>query len=92
MSHLKIFVLLTLQAALNAYFESNSSPAPSSTAGAGAVAAADPPPPAATAAENDQQPQRIRLLSWNIDGLDGNNFKDRTLAVCKTIIALGHSF
>ncbi|XP_064596729.1 tyrosyl-DNA phosphodiesterase 2-like [Liolophura sinensis] len=33
----------------------------------------------------DPEPHRIRLMSWNIDGLDSNNIKTRTKAVCQTI-------
>ncbi|GAB1609208.1 tyrosyl-DNA phosphodiesterase 2-like [Argonauta hians] len=31
------------------------------------------------------EPKRIRVLSWNIDGLDTNNLKARTKAVCQVI-------
>ena len=35
---------------------------------------------------DDPEPHRIRILSWNIDGLDDNNIRNRTKGVCKTII------
>lgn len=35
----------------------------------------------------DKEPDRIRILSWNIDGLDQNNVITRTKGVCKTILA-----
>ena len=34
----------------------------------------------------DREPNRIRLLSWNIDGLDKKYTAARTEAVCKTIL------
>lgn len=35
--------------------------------------------------KSDSEPHRIRLLSWNIDGLDNNNVKTRAKAVVNTI-------
>ncbi|XP_033744259.1 tyrosyl-DNA phosphodiesterase 2-like [Pecten maximus] len=35
--------------------------------------------------ESDPEPHRIRLLSWNIDGLDKDAIKRRTKAVCEII-------
>ncbi|OWF50295.1 Tyrosyl-DNA phosphodiesterase 2 [Mizuhopecten yessoensis] len=35
--------------------------------------------------ESDPEPHRIRLLSWNIDGLDDVSIKRRTKAVCDII-------
>jgi len=42
---------------------------------------------AATAAANavDDEPHRVRVLSWNIDGLDNNSISLRTKAVCQII-------
>lgn len=34
----------------------------------------------------DPEPHRIRLMSWNIDGLDQNNVATRARGVCNTII------
>ena len=39
----------------------------------------------AESATVDSEPQRIRVLSWNIDGLDNNSIDLRTKAVCQTI-------
>ena len=36
--------------------------------------------------EPDREPNRIRLLSWNIDGLDKKYTAARAEAVCKTIL------
>ena len=33
----------------------------------------------------DLEPQRIRVLSWNIDGLDHNSIDLRTKAACQII-------
>ena len=33
----------------------------------------------------DDEPWRIRVMSWNIDGLDPRNLQSRTLGVCETI-------
>lgn len=33
----------------------------------------------------DLEPHRIRVLSWNIDGLDHNSIDLRTKAVCQII-------
>jgi len=33
----------------------------------------------------DSEPHRIRVLSWNVDGLDNNSIELRTKAVCRTI-------
>ena len=35
--------------------------------------------------EVDPEPHRIRLMSWNIDGLEQNYIVDRTKEVCATI-------
>jgi hypothetical protein len=35
---------------------------------------------------NDPEPHRVRVMSWNIDGLDQNNIATRAKAVCKTIL------
>ncbi|KAL4218066.1 Tyrosyl-DNA phosphodiesterase 2 [Mactra antiquata] len=35
--------------------------------------------------EEDKEPFRIRLMSWNIDGLDLKNLQSRTEGVCDTI-------
>ena len=32
--------------------------------------------------------QRVRIISWNIDGLDTNNIRTRTKAACETILRL----
>ena len=40
---------------------------------------------AALDSDVDPQPHRIRVMSWNIDGLDTNNIKTRTTAVCDLI-------
>lgn len=37
-------------------------------------------------ANTDPEPTRIRLLSWNIDGLDTNYTELRAEAVCKMIL------
>ena len=34
----------------------------------------------------DLQPHRIRVLSWNIDGLDSTHLKQRAKAVVDTIL------
>ena len=34
---------------------------------------------------DDPEPHRIRLLTWNIDGLDSNNLVSRTKGVCAVI-------
>lgn len=36
----------------------------------------------------DPEPHRIRLMSWNIDGLDQNNIQTRAKAVCREIANL----
>lgn len=42
---------------------------------------------AASASSNpSDNPKRVRIMSWNIDGLDQNNVKNRTLGVCDTIL------
>ena len=33
----------------------------------------------------DPEPHRIRIMSWNIDGLDQNNIQTRAKAVCREI-------
>jgi len=33
----------------------------------------------------DEEPHRVRVLSWNIDGLDHNSIELRTKAVCQII-------
>jgi len=33
----------------------------------------------------DSEPHRVRVLSWNIDGLDHNSIELRTKAVCHII-------
>jgi len=33
----------------------------------------------------DAEPNRIRVLSWNIDGLDQNNIATRAKSVCQII-------
>ncbi len=38
------------------------------------------------ATNEDPEPHRIRIMSWNIDGLDTNNIKTRTNSVCDTIL------
>ena len=35
--------------------------------------------------EVDPEPHRIRLMSWNIDGLEQNSIVDRTKEVCAII-------
>jgi len=35
--------------------------------------------------ETDTEPHRVRVLSWNIDGLDHNSIGLRTKAVCHVI-------
>lgn len=35
--------------------------------------------------EEKGEPNRLRVLSWNIDGLDTNNVKNRTKGVCQVI-------
>jgi len=40
----------------------------------------------------DQEPHRIRVLSWNIDGLDNNSINLRTKAVCQTIEKYADAF
>ena len=35
--------------------------------------------------ELDPEPHRIRLMSWNIDGLEQNSLVDRTKEVCAII-------
>ena len=34
---------------------------------------------------HDSEPHRIRIMSWNIDGLDPKNLESRTKGVCETI-------
>ena len=38
-----------------------------------------------TADPVDPEPHRIRIMSWNIDGLDTNNLRNRTKGVCATV-------
>ena len=33
----------------------------------------------------DEEPHRVRVLTWNIDGLDHNSIELRTKAVCQII-------
>ena len=40
---------------------------------------------AAAANAVDDEPHRVRVLSWNIDGLDNNSISLRTKAVCQII-------
>ena len=43
------------------------------------------PPDKSDSKETDPEPHRIRLMSWNIDGLDENYILERTKEVCATI-------
>ncbi|CAE1267020.1 TDP2 [Acanthosepion pharaonis] len=89
-----------LQAAINYYFEKNGGAPPSlpnslkrprdpeeSTADTNPSAkrhsSIEPAGLLQKAAKNEDK--RIRLLSWNIDGLDTNNLKTRTKFVCQVI-------
>ncbi|XP_067667027.1 tyrosyl-DNA phosphodiesterase 2-like [Haliotis asinina] len=76
-----------LEMALNAYFTETGSepkiPIPSSKVGTNT----DSKAPTVTAGGEgpDPEPHRIRLLSWNLDGLDTGSIKARTQAVCDII-------
>ena len=46
---------------------------------------------AAAANAVDNEPHRVRVLSWNIDGLDNNSISLRTKAVCQIIDKWGNA-
>lgn len=65
----------SLEAAVNDYFASFAS-----ELGTSSVAESS-----TQAAEADSEPHRIRVMTWNIDGLDHNSIDLRTKAVCQII-------
>jgi len=69
---------------VNDYFASIASELDTSSA---ADSSNTQPATAAAAAANavDDEPHRVRVLSWNIDGLDNNSISLRTKAVCQII-------
>lgn len=74
----------SLDRALNSYFE-ESGASQEVAGGSISVTRNSSSTERSTASVLDAQPYRIRLLSWNIDGLDRRNLQSRTLGVCDTI-------
>ncbi|XP_045180890.2 tyrosyl-DNA phosphodiesterase 2-like [Mercenaria mercenaria] len=75
----------SLDRALNSYFEEAGASQSDAVEGSVASSNNNQSNSSGTLASDDQ-PFRIRLLSWNIDGLDRKNLRTRTLGVCDTII------
>ncbi|ESP03592.1 hypothetical protein LOTGIDRAFT_205031 [Lottia gigantea] len=73
-----------LQRSVNDYFEDNGASSPSSKLQTTVPQGASLVTTSNTEIKDDE-PHRIRLLSWNIDGLDHQNLESRTKAVCQLI-------
>ena len=67
------FTLIHLQQITHSDFQASASSSKSSSAPAPRFSQPRPP-------------NRVRILSWNIDGLDQKNLQTRTKAVCETIL------
>lgn len=75
-----------VEKAINAYFEETGKH-PSKIAKLDKAEASGGSGEASSAVDPvDPEPHRIRILSWNIDGLDTNNIKNRTKGICKIIL------
>ncbi|WAR16190.1 TYDP2-like protein [Mya arenaria] len=76
-----------LDRALNSYFEESASGLSGVEATTGETEASSSTEAAAPSVKQlgSTQPYRIRVLSWNIDGLDKQNLKSRTIGVCNVI-------